>query len=229
MTIYKVRKDPQEVRAGALSRHADALRSAGLPLAKQDELNASFAEKLERPERVREALAAVELGHGRSADEIQADMLASYADHGLDVPKGDLRQTAEMVSILTGTRLLRLPRITWYCLHWLVGYLRGHREFHTAMLFCTFSIAVSSVLLAAAVCTSEFVGGVIDIVLWILWMLSAAWTAWILSLVVTLAWVDNAFLSKMRFGPGYPARDEARLRSLQRHRRRKRKQRQAGH
>jgi hypothetical protein len=223
MTRSKLRKED------LLDSHADALRRSGLPLAEQDESNASFAEALDRPERVREALAAVELGHGRSADEIQADLLASYATHGVEVPKGDLRQSAEMLSILSGPRLLRLPRITWYCLHWLVGYLRGHRDFHVALLFCTISMAISTVLLAAAVCTSALVGGVIGIVLDILWVLSAAWTTWILFLVVGLAWVDNAFLSKMRLGPGDTPRDDSRLRRLQRHRRRKRKHREAGH
>ena len=221
MTIGRVH-DPEVVRAEALQR-------SGLSPGEYDQIHAELAATSERHERVKAAIHAVDLGRKRSADDIQADLLASYAAQGIDAPKqSDLRHTAEMLSIQSGPRLTRLPRMVRYCFHWLAGYPRGDHPLHNALMTCAVSIAVSLALLAADLCAFAFVGQVVGIVLGFLWLLSAGLTVIILSATKGLAYTER-LLSDLDRPYNYPPRDEVRHRRLLQHRRHKRKVRKARH
>jgi hypothetical protein len=82
-------------------------------------------------EAIKAAMAEVDVGHGRSASEIQADMESALRRHGVEPSSRLNAAIAEFACASTGSRLTATPkllRMTGRLAAQGVRFLREHRE-----------------------------------------------------------------------------------------------------
>lgn len=166
----------------------------------------------QRRAQYRLALRDVSVGEGRSTEEVQADLLASFRRHGIE-PHGDLGGLASFLKAVHGTPALRLPRLANLGWH---GYKRlrqaareadggrspdaaDHRieSTHGADLRHDYGIfaayAITAVGVLAASRKSE---GAVKVVLEVVAVLLAALAAWSVLFVGGLELVEKVARSR---------------------------------